>query len=106
MRELSQLDVEDLGRPQSEAIMRANDLDTANSDDTANGDDDNARRRVAKRRARHDRAIANAFGSEKAIGILLKLSVPTRAPSRALTPPPPPPTMMIRANARLSLIHI
>ena len=79
MRELSQLDVEDLGRPQSEAIMRANDLDTANSDDTANGDDDNARRRVAKRRARHDRAIANAFGSEKAIRILLKLSVPTHA---------------------------
>ena len=79
MRELSQLDVEDLGRPQSEAIMRANDLDTANSDDTANGDDDNTRRRVAKRRARHDRAIANAFGSEKAIGILLKLSVPTHA---------------------------
>jgi hypothetical protein len=73
MRELSQLDVEDLGRPQSEAIMRANDLDTANSDDTANGDDDNARRRVAKRRARHDRAIANAFGSEKAIRYSAKI---------------------------------
>jgi len=59
--------------------MRASDLDTANGDDTTNGDDDNARRRVAKRRARHDRAIANAFGSEKAIRILLKLSLPEHA---------------------------